>query len=73
MSEHEHELDRTHRPHCCPCCQSQEGEGITRRSFLGGGALGGMAMAYLSISELMAAEEALPVRLCASRWSSSPC
>ncbi|MGO8752333.1 MAG: hypothetical protein ACLQNE_40865 [Thermoguttaceae bacterium] len=61
MSEHEHELDRTHRPHCCPCCQSQEGEGITRRSFLGGGALGGMAMAYLSISELMAAEEALPV------------
>ena len=63
MSEHEHESGRTFQPHCCPCCQGEESEGITRRGFLGGmggAAIGGMALTYLSISELMAADAALP-------------
>ncbi len=61
MSEHEHEAGRTYRPHCCPCCRPEESEGISRRSFLGGAAaMGGMAVAYLSMSELMAGEKAIP-------------
>ena len=61
MSEHEHESGRTFRPHCCPCCRPEESEGITRRGFLGGmaAAIGGMALAYLSMSELMAGEKAI--------------
>ena len=63
MSEHEHESGRTFSPHCCPCGQAEESTGITRRGFLGGmggAAIGGMALSYLSISELMAADVALP-------------
>ena len=63
MSAHEHESGQTFEPHCCPCCRTDESEGITRRGFLGGmggAAFGGMALTYLSISELMAADAALP-------------
>jgi hypothetical protein len=60
MSENEKELSQLSRPHCCPCCHSEGIEGITRRGFLGGATIGGMAMAYLSISDLMASERAMP-------------
>ncbi len=61
MSEHEHEPGRTYRPHCCPCGRPEESEGISRRSFLGGAAaMGTVAMTYLSMSELMAGEKAIP-------------
>ena len=59
MSEHEHESGRTFQARCCPCCESAEGDGVTRRDFLGGvsgAAIGAAALSYLSISELMAAE-----------------
>lgn len=63
MSEHEHDHGPTFQAHCCPCCQSGESEGVTRRGFLGGmggAAIGGMALASLSLSELMAADDQVP-------------
>ncbi len=50
-------------PTAAPAARPEESEGITRRGFLGGmggAAIGGMALTYLSISELMAADAALP-------------
>lgn len=51
--------------HCCPHCDGVgEGDGITRRSFLGGMsgvALGGMALAWVSWSEVAGAENELPM------------
>jgi len=58
MSEHEHELDYAHRPHCCPCGESdlQGHTGVPRRDFLtvGGLAVGGAALTGLTWSALAA-------------------
>ena len=56
MPSHEHES--TFHPHCCPRCQA--GDGVDRRSFLGGVALGGAALSWLSWSQLASAEDQLP-------------
>ncbi len=62
MSKHDH--GPQFRAHCCPCCDSAaDGDGISRRSFLGGmsgAALGGMALAWMSWSEVAGAENQLP-------------
>lgn len=63
MSESNH--PRHFHAHCCPHCDcSDPGEGISRRSFLGGMsgvALGSMALAWASWSELAAAQDQLLV------------
>ncbi len=59
---HEHSQDHATRPHCCPCSHPQSGgSGISRRSFLGGAALGGMALTGLSWSSLVAAQPDIPL------------
>ena len=62
MSEPKHDPPHEFHPHCCPCsCHEEEtGEGVSRRSFLGGAALGGMALTGLSWSALSAAEPGMP-------------
>jgi len=52
---HDHE---SFRAHCCPCCDStpSDAAGVSRRSFLGATAWGGLALTGLSWSVLSAAE-----------------
>lgn len=63
MTEHDHN-PRFHA-RCCPHCAGvAEGDGITRRSFLGGMsgvALGGMALAWTSWAEVADANNPLPM------------
>ncbi len=58
MSAPEHNHVPAVRPHCCPCCDHLEtgDDGISRRRFLSGAALGGVALTGLSWSVLSAAE-----------------
>ncbi len=62
MSDHDH--GPKFHAHCCPHCDCEsDGEGISRRSFLGGmsgAALGGMALAWMSWSEIAGADDQLP-------------
>jgi hypothetical protein len=56
----EHASDTPH-PHCCPCCDHSPdlSSGVSRRTFLGGAALGGIALTGLTWSRLAAAEPEL--------------
>ncbi|HOW67131.1 MAG TPA: sugar isomerase [Candidatus Paceibacterota bacterium] len=60
MSEHTH-VPQCHA-RCCPCGDAELGEidGISRRSFLGGVALGGIALTWMSWAEAAGAENQLP-------------
>jgi len=59
MSEHDHDSSLPHA-HCCPCIPRRAAEqGLSRRAFLGGTALGGVALTGLSWSLLSAAEGGL--------------
>jgi hypothetical protein len=61
MSAHEHDHSRPFRAHCCPCGSHEEdAAGISRRTFLGGAALGSLAIGGLSWSTLAAAEPDVP-------------
>ena len=61
MAPNEHNHTPTIQPHCCPHCdQTHEADGFTRRGFLGGTVLGGAALAWLSWTELAAADDPLP-------------
>ena len=62
MSEHQHDDSHPSRLRCCPCsCHEEESaEGITRRSFVGSAALGGMALTGLNWSALEAADPEVP-------------
>jgi hypothetical protein len=62
MSKHQHYHSRTVQAHCCPCScyDDKAGDSITRRSFLGGAALGGVALTGLSWSALVAADPDVP-------------
>ena len=66
-SENQRDRQSEARPHCCPCCehtepaaQSHDDGGVSRRTFLAGTALGGVALTGLSWSVLSAAEPELP-------------
>jgi hypothetical protein len=56
MHTHDDSADRLFKPHCCPCCDSEQSGGITRRNFLGLGAVafGSVALTGLSWSALAA-------------------
>ena len=60
----DHDQGPKFRAHCCPHCDcAGDGDGISRRSFLGGmsgAALGGMALAWASWSEVAGADDQLP-------------
>jgi len=60
----DHDQGQKFHAHCCPNCDcAGDGDGISRRSFLGGmsgAALGGMALAWISWSEVAGAEDQLP-------------
>ncbi len=62
MSEHEHDRGVTSRAHCCSCArpEGKPFEGVTRRTFLSGAALGGVAVGGLSSTLLEAAEPDVP-------------
>ena len=61
LCPHEHDQTAKFRAHCCPGpCHGDLLDNVTRRGFLGGMAAGGAALAWVSWSEVAAADEPLP-------------
>lgn len=61
MDRRPEQTNDTPHPHCCPCCDhaSETQDGLSRRTFLGGAALGGLALTGLTWSNLSAGEPEL--------------